>query len=277
MVSDTPFTRLVHLAQTGSTSTHLREAVAAAPAQWPHLSVVVADHQTAGHGRTGRPWLTPARAALTASVLVRPRVPVERLSWLTLLTGLATVRALRGLAPQSASRVGLKWPNDIVVDSDGPDIEGWGPHRKVGGILAEVVPAPAPRHPGGTAVVVGIGINVDQQGADLPVPWATSLRTAGIAPGTDPLTLLTAVGHRLRELLTTWQEADGDASGSGLREAVARSCVTLGRQVRVALPGDRSVQGVAEDIDGDGRLVVRDDAGRPAAVVAGDVGHVRQA
>lgn len=278
---DATLTRLVRLPQADSTSTVLRTAVAAAPEEWPHLSAVVADHQTAGRGRTGRSWHTPAGAALTASVLLRPQVPLERLSWLTLLTGLAAVEALRGLGPQQADRIGLKWPNDVVVDGATTDIDGWGRHRKLGGILAEVVPAPASGgrtgRTGHAAVVVGIGINIRQQVTELPVRWATSLRAAGIAPDTDALTLLTAVVGHLDLLLTSWEDADGDARRSGLREAVAGACVTLGRPVRVTGPGGSVIDGRAEDIDDAGRLLVRNEAGHRTAVVAGDIGHVREA
>lgn len=274
-------TRLVRLPQADSTSTVLRTAATAAPEEWPHLSAVVADHQTAGRGRTGRSWQTPAGAALTASVLLRPRVPAERLSWLPLLTGLAAVEALRELAPQQADRIGLKWPNDVVADAGTTDVEGWGRHLKLGGILAEVLPAPDPGDRSGRAgypaVVVGIGINIRQQGAELPVPWATSLRAADLTPDTDPVALLTAVAARLGRHLARWEDASGDASRSGLREAVRAACVTLGHQVRVAGPAGIVTGGVAEDLDADGRLVVRDERGRRTAVVAGDVGHVRKA
>src|SRR5690625_2534443 len=137
-VSRSPFARVSVVDQVESTNTMLREAATAAPAAWPHLSVLVAEHQTAGRGRSGRSWSTPRGSALTASILVRPDVPPHRLPWLTLLTGLAVVRAL------DSPRVGLKWPNDLLVVDAGPHLSGWGTSRKVGGILTEALPAPQP-------------------------------------------------------------------------------------------------------------------------------------
>src|SRR5690625_735911 len=101
-VDISPFARVSVVDQVESTSTMLREAAVAEPGGWPHLSVLVAEHQTAGRGRSGRSWSTPRGSALTASILVRPHVPRHRLAWLTLLTGLAVVRAL------DSPRIGLK-------------------------------------------------------------------------------------------------------------------------------------------------------------------------
>ncbi len=93
-----------------------------------HGLVVVAEHQTAGRGRLDRTWTTPARAALTLSLLVTPdEVPVARWPWLPLLTGLAVVEGVRRAG---GPEVTLKWPNDVLLDG-----------LKVGGILVERVRA----------------------------------------------------------------------------------------------------------------------------------------
>jgi len=258
---DAPFARLERLAETGSTNTVLREAATADPAAWPHLSAVLAAHQTSGRGRAGRQWQTPPGAALTASVLVRPHVPAERLPWLTLLAGLAVARAVGG-------GVGLKWPNDVLVPDAGPELPGWGTARKVGGILTELLPGSPP------AAVVGIGVNLTQGPQDLPVPSATSLALAGLPAPTAP-ELLTAVGRELAGLLAGWEAHDGDARAAGLLAAVTDRCLTLGRPVRVDLPGAAPLHGTAHAVDDAGRLLVRDTAGREHAVLAGDVLHVR--
>ena len=300
----TPFSGVLRLPSVTSTNTVLRERATADPQQWPHLSVLVADHQTEGRGRTDRQWHTPPGTALTASILLRPQVPAERLSWLTLLAGLATVRALRTLAPRESGRIGLKWPNDVLVDGAAEEVEGWGTHRKVAGILAELIAALPSAPPGRDgrgdlpAVVVGIGINLRQQATELPVPWATSLELAGIpvpapvpAPGDTPVPapgdtqqpgqeteappLLAMIGHELSAVLAAWEAAAGDVTSSGLRDAVADVCLTLGRHVRADQPGAAVLTGTAEDIDDDGRLVVRDAQGGRTAVVAGDISHLR--
>ncbi|WP_448071361.1 biotin--[acetyl-CoA-carboxylase] ligase [Georgenia yuyongxinii] len=278
-----PFTRVLRVARTGSTNTDLREAATADPGAWPHLSVLVADTQDAGRGRAGRSWETAPGTALTASVLLRPRVPPGRLPWLTLLAGLAVQRAAAELA---GARTGLKWPNDVLVLDAGEEVDGWGADRKVAGILAEALPpaeppaAPPPSagsprsaRPGSAAVVLGIGVNVAQSPDQLPVPWATSLRLAGTTPGAEEL--LSAVGRHLADLLGRWEAAEGDARAAGLADDVARVCVTLGRPVRAELPGGIEVTGTATALDDDGHLVLRTAAGEQRTVRAGDVRHVR--
>src|SRR6478735_5060193 len=84
--------------------------------------VVVAEHQTAGRGRLDRTWETPAGAALTLSVLLRPSATAVDWPWLPLMTGYAAGRTLR----QLGAPVALKWPNDVLLAD-----------RKVAGILAE--------------------------------------------------------------------------------------------------------------------------------------------
>ncbi|WP_127129617.1 biotin--[acetyl-CoA-carboxylase] ligase [Georgenia sp. SYP-B2076] len=137
MADTFPFARVLRVARTGSTNSDLRAAAATDPGAWPHLSVLVTDQQDAGRGRAGRTWVTAPGTALTASVLLRPRVPAERLAWVTLLGGLAVQRATAELA---GVRTGIKWPNDVLVVGAGDeDVPGWGRDRKVAGILAEVL------------------------------------------------------------------------------------------------------------------------------------------
>jgi BirA family biotin operon repressor/biotin-[acetyl-CoA-carboxylase] ligase len=180
--------------------------------------VVVAEEQTAGRGRLDRTWVSPPRAGLTFSAVVRPE-PVD--GWVPLLAGLAVANAIREQCDVEAE---LKWPNDVLLDG-----------KKVCGLLAEV---------SGTEVVVGIGLNVTTTAAELPHDQATSLRIAG-ATATDRETLLKAV---LRELADVVRERP--------LPSYRGMCSTLGRQVRLELPDGTSVTGTAEDVDDVGRLVV---------------------
>jgi BirA family biotin operon repressor/biotin-[acetyl-CoA-carboxylase] ligase len=215
--------------QAGSTNALVAERARAGES---HGLVVVAEEQTAGRGRLDRTWVSPTRAGLTASVLLRP---VEPWGWVPLLGGLAVALAVREVAEVDAV---LKWPNDVLVDG-----------RKVCGLLAEAVDG---------AVVLGFGLNVTTRAEELPVPEATSLLLAG-ATVTDRDTLLRAILRRLAGAL-------GDRDVAGYRAL----CSTLGRELRVELPGGQSVTGVAEAVDDEGRLVVD---GTPYA--AGDVVHLR--
>lgn len=214
-----------------ATSTNALVAERARGGAGPGL-VVIAEHQSAGRGRQDRIWCSPPRAGLTFSALVARQEPV---TWMPLLAGLAVARTLREQAGLDAV---LKWPNDVLVGG-----------RKVCGLLTEVV---------GSAVVIGIGLNVTTRPDELAVPEATSLQIAGSA-STDRDPMLRAVLRSLTQVLA-------DPSPEGYRAL----CTTLGREVTVELPGGASVRGVAEAVDDQGRLVV---AG--VAHAAGDVRHVR--
>ena len=215
--------------------------------------VLVAESQTAGRGRMGRTWVSSAGASLTFSVLLRPvTVPAARRGWLPLLTGVAVAVAVRDVSGVPAM---LKWPNDVLAGS-----------RKLAGILAEQ---------SGDVVVVGIGVNVATPADALPVSPgglpATSLLVEGAAVSREAL--LAAILRELERRYPAFRDSSGAA---GLAAEYRAWCATLGRQVRVELPGGGTLPGVAEDIDADGRLLVRPTSGAsPVAVSAGDVIHVR--
>jgi BirA family transcriptional regulator, biotin operon repressor / biotin---[acetyl-CoA-carboxylase] ligase len=236
------------VARTGSTNADLlAEAAGAAP----EGVVLAAEAQSAGRGRMGRSWVSPPGAALTFSVLLRPvRVPPARWGWVPLLAGVAVARSLRAQARVDA---GLKWPNDVLAGG-----------AKLAGILAEQ---------SGGAIVVGAGINVSAGRDELPGPGATSLALQG-ASCLDRGQLLAGLLAELERWYLTWAGELGDADASGLRAEYLRRCQTLGRQVRVTMPGGRVVTGVATDVDPEGRLVVSTADGR-VPVSAGDVVHVR--
>ncbi|MFC8731589.1 biotin--[acetyl-CoA-carboxylase] ligase [Luteimicrobium sp. NPDC057192] len=268
-----PLARVEVVATSRSTNADLAAAAVAGPDDWPTPALLVADHQTAGRGRAGRTWETPARAALTSSLLVAPGVPVRRLSWLPLLVGLAVVRALRattGLEPV------VKWPNDVLLPAlDGTDVTGWGPYRKAVGILVEGL--------ADGRAVVGVGINVSQAPEELPVPSATSLAASG-APDVDRAVVLEAQVRELVRILDAWRAADGDPRAArlpggdglpGLASAVADACVTVGARVAVDLVDGTRLDGDAYGLGPDGELLVRADDGSTRSVVTGDVRHVR--
>ena len=250
------------VAETGSSNADLLAAAGAGAAEG---TVLVAEAQTAGRGRLGRRWASPPRAGLTFSVLLRPDgVPGALLGWLPLLAGVAAAASVRAVTAVDAT---LKWPNDVLVGE-----------RKLGGILAERT---------GTAVVVGIGINVWQARADLPQDAAaTSLALAAGPGGAGPAAdgggpglrerLLAGLLDELGRWYLAWrdQASPGDADACGLRQEYVRRCATLGREVTVTMPGTEPVTGTATGVDGAGRLEVRTARGL-VAVTAGDVVHVR--
>ena len=133
----------------------------------PEGTVVIAEAQTAGRGRLGRRWTSPAGKGLLFSVLLRPALPMSEVHLLTLVTACAAAEAIESLA---AAPIRIKWPNDLFIGD-----------RKVGGILLEV----AGEQDEVDWVVVGIGINVNTEYSELPVALrrtATSLKIAGGEP-----------------------------------------------------------------------------------------------
>ena len=285
IVPDGLWTDLRVVAETDSTNA---DVAAAARARTPEGLVVIAESQIAGRGRLERRWHTPARAGLTLSVLLRPvpTVPAARLGWLPLLAGVALVEAVGRIGVVDAA---LKWPNDLLVrsaaESDGEAAEegaaeggaaahGIAGYGKCAGVLAEAVNGG--EHP---AVVLGIGLNVNQHADELPdlvdpsaFP-ATSLAIVG-AVCTDRDPLLRGLLRALAGWYARWCGAGGDPDVSGLREAYRSHCVTVGQNVAVSLPGGEVVSGLASDVDADGRLLVAAAEGS-RALAAGDVQHVR--
>lgn len=214
-------------------------------------TLVVADYQSAGRGRLGRRWQAPPGSSLLLSLLFRPSLAPAQMQRLTMACGLAVADAIEA---RTGLRVGLKWPNDVVIGG-----------RKAGGILTEL------ELQGGAVAfaVVGIGLNVNLDPgtlADLPEdtrPPATSLSQALGQPVprlTLLLTLLEAVEVRYLAL----------RQGRSPHREWAERLTTLGRRVVVSGAG-RRLEGVAVGVEADGALQLRLDDGRLEAVWAGDV------
>lgn len=230
--------------------------------------VLVADHQTAGRGRSGRTWTAPPGASLLCTVLLRPPASVAPL--VTFALSLAAADAVESLA---GFRPGLKWPNDLVVD-DGTTT------RKLAGILAEAEWPPSAHHSGGyrepapherATVAAGIGLNVDWP-ADLPDELAdVAIAMNHVCGRSIPRE---QVLDRLLECLDGHygRLVSGDAPAV-LDDWRARSA-TLGRAVRVDL-GRSDVEGTAVDVTDQGHLVVETVEGSRRTLAVGDVVHLR--
>ena len=238
--------RFEYVNQTGSTNTDLVAAAAASPSEYPHLSVLVAGSQTAGRGRTGRAWVSPAGKSLSISVLVRPQGwSPENFGWLPLVAGVAMRRATQSALPESS--VGLKWPNDVQVNG-----------LKISGILSELLPA-------ATGVVIGAGVNLTLEKSELPIEAATSLLLEGsnISPDDFLLSYLSA----LAELVTDFDEVPG---------IVRTDCSTIGQNVRAIFPDSSEAIGLAGGIDDSGRLLISvAGENQLLAVSAADIQHLR--
>ena len=222
-----------------STQTRARELAA----QGASRGIVVANEQSAGQGTRGRVWVAPRGTSLLASWIVRPAPVASAL--FAALAGVAVARALSALTSADAR---LEWPNDVHVDG-----------RKVAGALAH-----ATSDGDGGVLVLGIGINVHQQGDDFPAELsarAISLVMAGHS--VDRLALLARLTRELDRL------EDPSERGAALDEWRSRSTF-LGKTVEVRAGERAPYRGVAAAIDDDGALVVRTSSGTER-VVAGEV------
>ena len=216
--------------------------------------LLVAINQTAGRGRLGRRWHSTAGASLTFSLAL----PLARADWsgLSLAVGLAVVDAL----DPDGGRLGLKWPNDLILREAGADSgDDKTPRagRKLGGILIESVPVGEQR-----AAVIGIGINV------VPQPVAEAdYGTAALTelwPDATPQDTLARIGEPLVRTLLAF-ERDGFAP---LQQPYARRDVLLGQHVKTS---DRAMpEGVAQGVDADGALKVAA-GGQTRRIVSGEV------
>lgn len=288
-----PYRRVDVVEVAGSTNADLAAGASANPAAWPDLSVLIANSQIAGKGRLDRVWEVPAGAAMISSVLLRPAEasahpgapafdPTGH-AWLSVLAGIALCQTV---AAESGADPVLKWPNDVLLNG-----------RKLAGILAQLV-APGVVPPGttarattratagdggrpGAAVVVGMGVNISQQRAELPVDRATSLELETGA-AVDRNLLLPAYLNRFAALYQDFVAVGGDAlrplRGGGSIHALASGLMaTLGTDVRAELPGGRMLFGTAVRLGAGGELEIRDDGGEVHTVSAGDVVHLRRA
>jgi BirA family transcriptional regulator, biotin operon repressor / biotin---[acetyl-CoA-carboxylase] ligase len=218
----------------------------------PEGLLVVADQQTAGKGRLGRPWTTPPGSALALTLVLRPNLPPTDAPRITLVAAVAVAEAVREV---TGLPVGIKWPNDLQVVG-----------RKICGILTEM-DAEIERI---NFVVCGIGLNVNMERASLPAEFresATSLRSELGAP--------IARAPLVRAVMARFEEAYGQLVSGRFDLVLDRwraLSVTLGREVRVlSVTGAPTLEGVAEGVDPDGALLVRDTGGQVHRVLAGEV------
>ncbi len=205
-------------------------------------SVLVADVQTRGRGRLGRTWFAPPGTALMLSYILHPAI--DDLPYIGMMGALSVCEALRSLGVEQS---GIKWPNDVQIDG-----------RKVCGVLPEA----AWQNNRLLGVILGAGINVrvDFAGTAL-AGTAISLET--VLPRVDRADLL----RRIVARLDFWSAR---LASDELFEQWRGSLVMLKRRVSINhVTG--TVEGIAESVDRQGALLVRDSTGRVSRVIAGDI------
>ncbi|MEL7171468.1 MAG: biotin--[acetyl-CoA-carboxylase] ligase [Pseudomonadota bacterium] len=244
-------TPVLHFDEIDSTNAEAaRRAAAGAPAPfW-----VIADRQTAGRARRGRDW-SSLEGNLFASYVCRPGLTPERAALSTFATSLAVADTVSAFLPDGAARVTLKWPNDVLVGG-----------RKVAGILLE-----SSVGQGGKVawLVIGMGVNLaaaPPEGEIRPGGAApTSLAAEGAKPA-SPAEALAVLGAALPRWLTSL-EAEGFEA---VRAPWLARAGHLGQTIGAGLARER-LEGVFEDVDETGALVLRTREGAVRHISAADI------
>lgn len=238
--------REIHLfAELASTNTLAMEMAAKGA---PEGAVVLAEVQTGGKGRLGRKWISP-KGNLYLSVILRPRIPTHKAPLITLMGAVAAASAIRNVCQVQAS---IKWPNDILVEG-----------RKVSGLLTEMSAEPdRVKH-----IVLGMGINVNMEMSRLP-PDLRAITTTLAAETKTPVDRTALLQQVLREL-DHWYGIFLRNDADVLKEWETLN-LTIGNRVGVSGAGE-TLEGYAQGIDSEGRLIVRLDDGASRTVAAGDV------
>ena len=223
--------------------------------------VVIAEHQTAGRGRLGRSWLSPPRASLLLSVLLRePPTPFPAPiadqaaihgARLALITAVACADAI---VAETAVEAEIRWPNDLLVEG-----------RKLGGILVEsrrlageIEPAEAGAKAASTVYVVGIGLNCFQRPHDFPPalqPKVCSLAQVA-SVGVDR----SALARALLSELDRWYARSKDLAADEVHQAWLRRSLPLGSRITLTHNGQRYTGNIV-DLDPTAALVVQLDQG----------------
>jgi BirA family biotin operon repressor/biotin-[acetyl-CoA-carboxylase] ligase len=247
-LTDLRFARKIHyFARIDSTNVYARRR---AEEGAPEGEVVIADEQTHGKGRLGRPWVSPPRANVYLSLILRPELAPTQVSQLTFTAAVAlaeTVQSFAGASPE------IKWPNDILIDG-----------KKLAGILSEC----SVQSGRVLYAILGIGVNLNYSKALMPEEIrnrATSLMAV----------LDRSVDRNLFAglLIRSLERCYLDLSTAGFGPMALRwegFFKLNGKRVRVEMV-DQTVHGIVRGVDPEGALLVEDHSGLTRRVVAGDV------
>lgn len=216
----------------------------------PEGTVVLSESQSRGRGRLGREWFSPRHKGIYFSLILRPKILPGEAAVLTLLAAVSICEAVRETTGLNSQ---IKWPNDILLG-----------HKKIGGILTELnAEMDVIRF-----IVIGMGLNVNNDKKSL-LPQATSLREEK-KENINRVELLKAILRSIEENYLLFQK-DG---AHPILDKWRHFNLTLGRRVRI-LSHKEHIEAEAVDIDTDGSLLLRNDAGLMQKVTAGDIVHCR--
>lgn len=214
----------------------------------PHGTVILADHQSAGRGRLGRSFDSPAGAGIYMSMILRPDCAPAELMHLTCAVAVAVCD---GVEIALGFRPGIKWINDLVADS-----------KKLAGILTELSINPQ------TGLVdfaiIGIGLNCNQRPEDFPPHLRSIACSAAMVTGQS------IDRQRLTDAIITQLEQMNLTQKATIMARYRNDCITLGKEVTV-IRGDSSRNGTALTVNDEGALTVLFPDGHTESVDSGEV------
>lgn len=214
-------------------------------------TVVVAESQTRGRGRLKRPWISPPGTGLYFSMILRPDLDPVDLSKITLVAGVAVCLALEA---ECHVRLGIKWPNDLLLDN-----------RKLGGILTEAEPSAG----GDYLVVLGIGLNITSREASFPDDLRKHATSLLLSTGQrfERDLLLAAIIRRLDEMIPRVEQ-------NGFSEAFAEwraRDASKGRTLSWVTASGEVVEGIGQGLDDNGAYHIRGADGAIHQILSGDL------
>ena len=266
-VEGTRFQNVVWVPEIPSTNTSLLEIARNGGQEG---EVLIADLQTQGRGRRGRVWTAPPGTSLMMSVLLRPpshSLPVHSASLVTSALAVATVNAVR---EATKVKLGIKWPNDLVVDSPNNAPGGLG-YLKVAGILTETLIVDAAI----SALVVGMGLNTGWERVPPELELVATSLDLLAGSHVDRPKLAHTILRNFEDEYSNLLQPSGIET---LLEKMRRHSSTLGRRVRVHLDQsreNRTLEGRAVHLNKTGELVIETDQGDLQTVSVADVEHLR--
>lgn len=260
--------KLVYLPVVDSTNTRAMQLALAGAKEG---TVVLADTQTAGKGRMGRPWFDIPEDDILLSIVLHPLFPAH---YIVEFASLAVVQAIQATCQLAAE---IKWPNDVLIDN-----------RKVSGMIIET----SRTADGQIIAIPGIGVNANgtmQQWLDTHqdqaplLAAATTLETvrrhvnreifiAHLLKGLEADYLALQQEARAGSISSTSSARSDQSASHRIWERWRSQLSTLGRTVEVN-QGERIVSGIAEDVNTDGELLLRRDSGELTVITLGDVGY----
>jgi BirA family biotin operon repressor/biotin-[acetyl-CoA-carboxylase] ligase len=212
--------------------------------------VIIAESQTGGRGRMGRSWHSPPETGIYLSILLKPNLKPDHLSFITLLAGVSAISTINEISHQRAN---LKWPNDILIND-----------KKVCGLLCEMTQEKGSSF----SVVIGIGINVNQLPEQFPKDLKKTATSLRIVNG-SPINRLTVIQSLLTTLDREYRFFLAEGGHSVIKKWKLNTDL-FGKKVSVKR-GSVIITGTAMNLDELGRLVLRRDNGHAEVIDSGEV------